>query len=315
MIGALFILIGFAVLIYGANLLVDGASSLAAKLKVPNIVIGLTIVAFGTSSPELVVNTIAAMKGNSQIVIGNIVGSNIFNIAAILGISALLFPLRVKTNTTWTEIPLALLSAVVLIILANDVILDGATRNIISRSDAIVLLAFFLIFLAYNIHVSLNNKEEEDISIKSYSTLKSVLFIAIGLALLVVGGRLIVTYSVEIARQIGISERVIALTIVSIGTSLPELATSIVAVRKRNVDLAVGNVVGSNIFNIFFILGVSGTISSVEVIGGNQFDLIVNIFVSTLLFLFVFTGKGRRIERWEGLLFVLIYIGYIIFLL
>jgi cation:H+ antiporter len=315
MIGALFILIGFAVLIYGANLLVDGASSLAAKLKVPNIVIGLTIVAFGTSSPELVVNTIAAMKGNSQIVIGNIVGSNIFNIAAILGLSALLFPLRVKTNTTWTEIPLALLSAVVLIILANDVILDGAPRNIISRSDAIVLLAFFLIFLAYNIHVSLNNKEEEDISIKSYSTLKSVLFIAIGLALLVVGGRLIVTYSVEIARQIGISERVIALTIVSIGTSLPELATSIVAVRKRNVDLAVGNVVGSNIFNIFFILGVSGTISSVEVIGGNQFDLIVNIFVSTLLFLFVFTGKGRRIERWEGLLFVLIYIGYIIFLL
>jgi cation:H+ antiporter len=315
MIGALFILIGFAVLIYGANLLVDGASSLAAKLKVPNIVIGLTIVAFGTSSPELVVNTIAAMKGNSQIVIGNIVGSNIFNIAAIMGLSALLFPLRVKTNTTWTEIPLALLSAVVLIILANDVILDGAPRNIISRSDAIVLLAFFLIFLAYNIHVSLNNKEEEDISIKSYSTLKSVLFIAIGLALLVVGGRLIVTYSVEIARQIGISERVIALTIVSIGTSLPELATSIVAVRKRNVELAVGIVVGSNIFNIFFILGVSGTISSVEVIGGNQFDLIVNIFVSTLLFLFVFTGKGRRIERWEGLLFVLIYIGYIIFLL
>lgn len=315
MLSILFILVGFVVLVYGANFLVDGGSALAARFKVPNIVIGLTIVAFGTSAPELVVNTFAAINGNSQIVIGNIIGSNIFNIAAILGISALIFPLTVKSNTTWIEIPLALLSAVVVWILCNDLLIDSEPGNMISRSDGLILLTFFLIFLAYNIQVALRNKSDESFDVKNYTLFKSILFVTLGIAMLVIGGRLIVTYAVKIAQQIGISERVIALTIVSVGTSLPELATSIVAVTRKNVDIAIGNVVGSNIFNAFFILGLSGVIGNITVIPENQFDLLANILFSLLLFVFIFTGTGRKLDRWEGAILLAGYIGYVIYLI
>jgi cation:H+ antiporter len=314
MISWLLILVGFVVLVYGANLLVNGASSLAAKLNVPNMVIGLTIVAFGTSAPELVVNAFAAMNGNTQIVMGNVLGSNIFNVALIVGVSALIFPLRVKTATTWIEIPLALLSAFVVLIIANDMFFDSAQSNVISRVEAIMLLAFFMIFLAYNIHVSKQGQGDEEVQVKAIPISKSIVFFVLGLVMLVVGGRLIVTYAVEIARNFGLSERIIALTIVSIGTSLPELATSIVAVTRRNVDLAVGNVVGSNIFNVFFVLGISGLFGKVEVVSENQIDIWMNIVFSFMLFLFIFTGKGRQVERWEGALFVLAYIAYLIFL-
>jgi cation:H+ antiporter len=315
MLNVLLILIGFVVLVYGANLLVGGASSLANRFNVPNIVIGLTIVAFGTSAPELVVNTFAAAKGNSQIVMGNVIGSNIFNIAAILGISSLIFPLTVKTNTTWIEVPLALLSAVVVIVMANDHLLGNSNPNLISRSDGIILLMFFLIFLAYNIQVSINNKEEATVEVKNHSLVKSILFILLGLGMLVAGGKLIVTYAVKIAQQIGLSERVIALTIVSIGTSLPELATSLVAVSKKNVDIAIGNVVGSNIFNVFFILGISGVIDNITVVKENHIDLWINLASSLLLFIFLFTGKGRKLHRWEGALFLLAYIGYLVYII
>jgi cation:H+ antiporter len=315
MLGGLFILIGFVVLIYGANFLVDGAAAFAAKLKVPNIVIGLTIVAFGTSSPELVVNSFAAINGNPQIVLGNIIGSNIFNIAAILGLSAIIYPLVVKTNTTWIEIPLALLAVLLVAVMANDMLIDNAATNVITRSDGIVLLFFFAIFLVYNIHVSISNKEVNEIGVKSMTITKSVLLIVLGLVMLVVGGKLIVEYAVEIAQLLGLSERVIALTIVSVGTSLPELATSIVAVRKRNVDIAVGNVVGSNIFNIFLILGVSSVIADVPFTPENQFDLLVNILFSLLLFLFIFTGKGRKLDRWEGMILLIGFITYMVSIL
>jgi cation:H+ antiporter len=315
MLNILLILIGFVVLIVGAGFIVDGASTIAAKLKVPNIVIGLTIVAFGTSAPEMVVNLFAAINGNSQIVLGNVLGSNIFNVALILGICAIITPLTVKTKTTWNEIPLSFLAAVVVVIIANDVYLDKSGLDVISRSEGIVLLLFFSIFLVYNIHNSLSGEAEEEVVVKPMTTLKASLLFVAGLAMLIVGGKLIVDKSVVIALQLGLSERIIALTIVSIGTSLPELATSVMAVRKKNVDIAIGNVVGSNIFNIFFVLGVSSFVSNVPIVKENQFDLMMNLLLGLLLFLFVFTGKGRRIERWEGILFVLSYLGYMVFIL
>ncbi|MDX1603008.1 MAG: calcium/sodium antiporter, partial [Salinimicrobium sediminis] len=249
LVNILLLLGGFVALIFGANALVDAASSLAARWGVPSIVIGLTIVAFGTSAPELVVNVFAATSGSTDMVLGNVLGSNIFNVLGILGISALIYPLTVKSNTTWIEIPLSLLAAICVFVVASDVVLDGATTNLISRSEGIVLLLFFLIFLVYNLVVAKSGGADEEMETKDYSVGKGILFIILGLAGLILGGRLIVTSAVSIAEVIGLSERVIGLTVVSIGTSLPELATSIIAVRKKNVDIAIGNVVGSNIFN------------------------------------------------------------------
>lgn len=315
MIDIILLVSGFILLIFGADKLVDGSSALAKKLGIPNIVIGLTIVAFGTSAPELVVNLLASLNGNTEMVMGNVLGSNIFNVLGILGISGLIYPLQVKSNTTWIEIPLSLLAALLVLVLANDIFLNDDTVNVIGKSEGIVLLCFFLIFLVYNLQVARSEKETEDVKPVAYSTKKSVLYIIFGLAGLIIGGRFIVTGAVNIATILGISERIIALTIVSIGTSLPELATSIVAVRKRNVDIAIGNVVGSNIFNIFFILGVSTVITPVPVEGGAITDIFVNIIASLLLFIFIFTGSGRKLHRWEGGLMLVLYIGYIIMLL
>ncbi|NJW51693.1 calcium/sodium antiporter [Salinimicrobium oceani] len=315
LINILLLLGGFVALIFGANTLVDAASSLASRWGVPSIVIGLTIVAFGTSAPELVVNVFAATSGSTDMVLGNVLGSNIFNVLGILGISALLFPLSVKTNTTWIEIPLSLLAGICVLVIASDIFLDGSAGNLISRSDGIILLLFFLIFLVYNLVVAKSGGADEEMETKNYSTGKAVMFIILGLAGLVLGGRLIVTSAVEIAEVIGLSERVIGLTVVSIGTSLPELATSIIAVRKKNVDIAIGNVVGSNIFNIFFILGVSGTIVPLDINPSSIFDIAVNILAGLLLFIFVFTGRGRKVERWEGAVFLLGYIAYVTYLI
>lgn len=315
LINILMLLGGFVALIYGANSLVDAASSLAARFGVPSIVIGLTIVAFGTSAPELVVNVFAATTGSTDMVLGNVLGSNIFNVLGILGISALIYPLTVKSNTTWIEIPLSLLAAICVLVVASDVLLDGAAGNFISRSEGIVLLLFFLIFLVYNLMVAKSGGADEEMETKAYSTGKAVLFIILGLAGLIIGGRLIVTSAVSIAEVIGLSERVIGLTVVSIGTSLPELATSIIAVRKRNVDIAIGNVVGSNIFNIFLILGISGTIVPLGINPESMFDILVNILTGLLLFIFVFTGRGRKVERWEGAVFVIGYVAYVTYLI
>ncbi len=316
MLNLLLLLAGFIPLVYGANLLVDSASSLAKKLNVPNIVIGLTIVAFGTSAPEMTVNIFASLRGNNDIVLGNIVGSNIFNIMAIAGIAAIIYPLAVKSKTTWIEIPLCLLSALVVLVISSDGFIDGGNLSVIKRTDGIILLLFFLIFIGYNIQFMLSCSYEEEAPVKKeYPIWLSVILIVAGLALLVFGGRIIVVFAVKVAQQMGISERVIALTIVSIGTSLPELATSIIAARKKNVDIAIGNIVGSNIFNAFFILGLSAVIHPVSVQESSYFDLCVNLLASFLLFLFIFTGRGRKIERWEGIIFVIFYIGYIITLL
>lgn len=310
MLNLLFLLAGFIPLILGANWLVESASTIARKLKVPDLVIGLTIVAFGTSAPELVVNTFASAAGNSEIVLGNIIGSNIFNVLAILGIASLIYPLAVKTSTTWSEIPLSLLAAAAVLVMANDSFLNGAGVSTLTRGDGILLLLFFLIFIAYTIKLARNGQSDEEIPVKKYSIPIALILLLTGLVLLVVGGRVIVHFAVLLARDAGIPERIIAITIVSIGTSLPELATSIVAALKKNVDIAIGNVVGSNIFNIFFILGLSAVINPVSIQTWSNMDLLVNFGSSILLFIFIFTGRGRKIERWEGGILLAAYIAY-----
>ncbi|MCB0596612.1 MAG: calcium/sodium antiporter [Lewinellaceae bacterium] len=311
MISLLILIAGFVLLIFGANMLVDSASALAQRLKVPNIVIGLTIVAFGTSSPELAVNLMAAAQQNAGLVLGNVIGSNILNILLILGISALYAPLAVKSNTTWIEIPLAFLAALLVLVAAGDVLLDGSPENVITRSEGIVMIFFFIIFLVYTFQLIRRSQPEEPMEVKAYSIPRSILFIALGLALLVIGGHFIVQGATAIALKFGLSERLIGLTVVSIGTSLPELATSIAAASKKNTDMAIGNIVGSNIFNVFFILGASAIVFPVPVTGPAFFDLGMHILAGALLFLFIFTGKGHRLERWEGGLFLGVYVFYL----
>ncbi len=311
----LLLIVGFVPLIIGANLLVDNASSLAKRLNIPTMVIGLTIIGFGTSAPELVVNLFSSFEKNSDLALGNIMGSNIFNILCILGISAIVYPLAIKKNTTWIEIPLCLLSAVIVILLANDMLIDKMNYSTISRIDGYILLLFFLIFLSYNIMLLKSEQYIDEILVRDKPVFKSVLLILIGLIILIAGGRTIVFSAVKVASAIGLSQRVIALTIVSIGTSLPELATSIIATRKKNIDLAIGNIVGSNIFNVFFILGVSSAIHPVSLQPFSNIDMLLNLFASLILFIFIFTGKGRRIQKREGAFFLLIYIIYIGFLI
>lgn len=295
--------------------MVDGGAALAKRLNVPSIVIGLTIVAFGTSAPEMVVNLFASSSNQPAMALGNVLGSNIFNVLVVLGVSSLFVPLVVKTQTTWNEIPLSLLAAAVVAVCANDIFFDGKATSEISRTDGLVLLGFFGIFMAYNIHLSLGENSDEEVEIKEMPLWRSVAFLLGGLALLVLGGKLIVDGAVGTARMFGLSERVIALTIVAMGTSLPELATSAMAAYKKNVDIAIGNVVGSNIFNIFLILGLSSSIRPVSVAPEANLDVLMNVGVGIALFLFIFTGRGRQIDRWEGILMLIGYAAYLTVLL
>ncbi len=308
----LLLLSGLAVLIYGADLLVDGGSALAHRLKVTPMVIGLTIVAFGTSMPELVVNIVSSLENSSALALGNVLGSNIFNTLAILGITALIVPLGVKKMTTWVEIPLAVLAAALILLFVN-----GEGDGVITHIEGICLLIFFSIFLIYTFVLAKTTHCEDDrnIEIKDYSVSKSSLFILLGLAGLIGGGRLLVINAISIAQTFGVSERIIGLTIVSIGTSLPELATSIIAARKNNADIAIGNVVGSNIFNTFLILGASATITPLQTLAGSMLDISVNLISALLLFIFIFTGQGRKISRWEGGIFFAIYLIYMFLLI
>ncbi len=313
MVYALFFL-GFVLLIFGANGLVDGASSLAKRFNISDLVIGLTIVAFGTSTPELVVSVLAGLSGQTDIAIGNVVGSNIFNALFILGLAAILSPVNVQHNTVWKEIPLMSLAAIVLGFLVNDALISGAATSEITRVDGLILLSFFAVFMYYIVDMARNDPSPTE-EIKPMPVWKAVLFLVLGLGGLVLGGQWIVAGAVEMARAVGMSESVIGLTIISAGTSLPELATSVVAAYKKNSDIAIGNVVGSNIFNIFFILGVSATISPLTFNLAMNFDVIINVVVSFFMFIFLFTGKGRQIDRWEGITFMLAYVGYVSYLI
>ncbi len=308
------LIVGFILLIKGADYLVTGSVSLAKKYRISNLVIGLTIVGFGTSAPELAVNLTSALSGSTDLAIGNIIGSNIANVFLILGICAIIYPLSVKRNTVWKEIPLSLLAAVITAVLANDIFLDtnvGSTFNVISRIDGIVLLSFFIIFMYYIFGIAKESDVEDEITHAHLSKFKIGAYIAGGLAALVLGGKWIVGSAVFIASSLGISESIIGLTIVAVGTSLPELAASAVAAYRKQADIAVGNIVGSNIFNIFWILGLSATISPLPLQHDAFIDLEFLILSSLLLFVFLFIGEKEKIERRQGILFLCIYAFYI----
>ncbi len=307
-------IIGFVFLIKGAGWLVDGASSLAKKTGISTIVIGLTIVAFGTSMPEFVVNVFASIKGTADIALGNILGSNVINILLILGLSMIICPLTVKENTVRKEIPLAILATVVLLIMANDVFLNNASMSFLSRTDGLIMLLFFLIFLYYTLGI-IGSEREVKIEIKKSSYLTYWLMILAGLAGLVLGGKWIVDGAVLIAKSLGVSEALIGLTIVAIGTSLPELATSVMAVIKKNSDLAVGNIIGSNIFNILWILGFTSLIKPLPIFAAANIDILLTLFVTIILLVFVLIGDKYKLTRKQGIIFVSLYVIYIIYLI
>ncbi|PIT84633.1 sodium:proton exchanger [Candidatus Micrarchaeota archaeon CG10_big_fil_rev_8_21_14_0_10_45_29] len=308
--------LGFVCLVKGADFLVEGAVSIARKFDVSDLVVGLTIVSFGTSLPEFVVNVIASFGGNSELLIGNILGSNISNILLIVGITALIYKITLKRGTVYKEIPISLFAALVLILLANDALLDSSASSQIDRGDGFVLLAFFLLFLYYVYGIT-RNREEKEIHHTSakYPPHISVFYILAGILGLYLGGVWVVDGAVEMATFFGISQSVIGLTIVAIGTSLPELVTSAVAAMKKNSDLAIGNIVGSNIFNIFFVLGASAIITPVPFLFERNLDLGVVIFASLLLFMFAAIFKPPHvISKKEGALLFICYVIYIAFL-
>ena len=312
MLAYLLIPIGFVVLVKGADVFVEAASSLARRLRVSDLAIGLTVVAFGTSLPELAVNVTASVQGNTGITIGNILGSNIANILLILGVSGVVYPLVVTRGTVWREIPLSLLAAIVVGIAANDYFLDGATISILSRAEGLILLCFFIIFLYYSASIARNFEGVESAVPKAVLSLTRIgVMMAIGLVALIVGGQWVVDGAVKMATALGISESVIGLTIVAVGTSLPELATSAAAAYRKNPDIAIGNVVGSNIFNIFFILGISALIRPIPFGMQANFDIGVLMAASVALFLCMFMGKRHVLERWQAVSFLVGYAVYI----
>ncbi len=321
----LFLLVGLALLVKGADWLVDGASSLAKRIGISDLSIGLTVVAFGTSMPELVVNVTSSLSGASDIAIGNIVGSNTANILLILGICAILTNVSVQTSTVWKEIPFALLASAVLYFMANDTLLDGGIAEL-TRSEGLVLISFFLIFLWYIAGMRRSDPPSKDEGIRMREFWSSCGFVMAGLTLLIGGGKLTVDGAVTIANALGVSQALIGFTIVAVGTSLPELATSVVAARKGRADIAVGNIVGSNIFNIFWILGVSAIIAPLPFQPAMNVDLLVTIGATILLFFAVHTGfvhkrllfwkqkENHVIERVDGVIMLLAYAAYIGFL-
>ncbi|RLD36351.1 MAG: sodium:calcium antiporter [Bacteroidetes bacterium] len=311
----LLLVIGLFVLISSANILVLGASSIAKKFNVPNLIIGLTVVSFGTSFPELIINILAGIDGQSDLAIGNIVGSNTINILLVIGVSALIKPIAVQSNTVKFEIPFSLLGMLVLFVLANDMLIDGAAQSVLSRIDGLVFLAFFIIFMYYTFIVSKQGIREEGHEVKEQSTVKSILFLLAGIIGLYFGGVLIVDNATDIAVNLGLSQATIGILIVALGTSLPELATSAVAAYKGNADMAIGNIVGSNIFNVFFVLGTSASIQPIVFNTSLNIDILFALFASILLFIFIFTRKGRQIDRVEASVFLVLYVAYVVWLL
>lgn len=308
---------GLLLIILGANGLTDGAASIAKRLRIPSIVIGLTIVAFGTSAPELTVSVSSALKQSADISIGNVLGSNLFNTLMIVGCTALFAPIVITRNTLRKEIPLCILASIVLLICANDTWLDHTAQNVISRTDGLLLLCFFTVFIGYTFAIAFqgNEKSAEEEEIKQLAWWKSILYILGGLGGLIYGGQLFVDGATGMARSLGISESIIGLTLVAGGTSLPELATSIVAALKKNPEIAIGNVIGSNLFNIFFVLGCSASITPLPVNGIGNFDFITLVGAGILLWLFGLFFAKRTITRLEGSILILCYIAYTVVLL
>lgn len=308
----LLLILGLVLVVAGANFLTDGAASIAKRFNLSDLVIGLTVLAFGTSAPELAVSLSAAFNGSSDIVIGNVLGSNIFNTLAIAGVTAMIIPIIVSGSTVKIEIPYAILASIVLFFIANDRLFNSSADNMISRTEGFVLLAFFLIFLFYTFTMS----KAENVSnpVKQFSIWLSILMLIGGLGALIYGSNLFVSYAAKLAAQLGVSESVIGLTIVAGGTSLPELVTSIVAAVKKYPGMAIGNIVGSNIFNILLILGVSSAIHPIRIQGINILDYGVFILSIILLYIFGLFFGDKTIKRFEGSILVGLFVFYMSYL-
>lgn len=309
MIGILILLLGLGLILVGANALTDGASAVAKRFGISDLVIGLTIVAMGTSAPELVVSVTAALNGSAELALGNVVGSNIFNILAIVGCTAMVMPIAVGKGLMSKELPLVILSSLVMWAVASDTLLDGEAANVVSRIDGILLLAFFAIFMRYTFSIAKADSPDTE-EIKPMPMWKAALWIIGGLAGLIFGGRYFVDGASGIARSLGVSESVIGLTLVAAGTSLPELATSVVAALKKNPGIAIGNVIGSCLFNVFFIIGTAATISPLPLGGITQTDMLTLVGASVLLWFFGLVIGDRKITRVEGVFMLLCYIAY-----
>ncbi|RXT07273.1 calcium/sodium antiporter [Ammoniphilus sp. CFH 90114] len=312
----LLLILGFALLIKGADYFVEGASKIAQGLQVSPLLIGLTIVAFGTSSPEATVSIVAAFENNAGVAIGNVVGSNIFNITFVVGLTALLNPLSVEDETIRKEIPFTLLASAVLLVLINDVLLQGMSENLITRSDGLIFLLFFAIFLYYIFEVARHNREKG----KRASALpmeiswgKNIVFTLGGLAAIIFGGDLVVSSATELAISFGMSETLVGLTIVAVGTSLPELITSITAAIKKQSEIALGNIVGSNIFNILFVLGAASVISPLAVDSKIYVDVILMIVLTSVLL--IFSRTYYKVGKYEGMILAVAYVIYMAYIL
>lgn len=309
----IFLIIGLVLLVKGADYLVEGSSSIAKRFNIPSMVIGLTLVAFGTSAPELAVSVSGSMNQANGIVFGNVVGSNIVNVLFILGISAFITPITIKSKTIFKEMPFAILTTIALMLMVMDGLINGDPISVVSRSEGWILLLFFAIYLYSMVEIAILGKEESEGEILLLPVPKSILFTIGGLVAVIFGADLVVNAAIEIATLLGMSETVIGLTIVAIGTSLPELITSVVAARKGQNDIAVGNIVGSNIFNILFVMGVSAVIYPVDIAMENYADLWILLAAMIVVVPIMYTSK--KISRWEGAVMMLGYVGYSAFII
>lgn len=308
----LLLIVGLGLILAGANFLTDGSAAVAQRLRVPEFIIGLTIVAVGTSTPELVVSVLSAIAGKSDVAIGNVVGSNIFNVFVILGICALIRPLPLTRSTIRRDIPIGMVVSLLLFVLASDALLHLGPTDRLGRGDGILMLILYIALMWYTIRAAGRTEETPAEGTKAQMApwLAAVMIVG-GLAGLVFGGELFLDSATALARQLGVSESVIAITLVAGGTSLPELASSVVSLVKGKADMALGNVIGSNIANILLILGLSATINPLTMGGITTTDLAVVILTSLLLFLTAFTFRRRAVDRWEGVIFLVIYALYI----
>jgi cation:H+ antiporter len=308
--GVLFVF-GFFILIKGAHWLVDGGTSLARIFGVSDLLIGLTVVAMGTSLPEMFIDVTAAIRNNTGLVIGDIIGSNVTNILLILGVSAVIFPLKIHRGVIWREIPFTFIAAFLVLLLGNDSLIEGGS-SMLGRMDGLIMLSAMAIYLYYLVSVNNTSTWEQEVGSKENRVVRPIILVIAGAFGLFFGSRLIVTAAVFIAGKMHISETVIGLTVVALGSSLPELTASVVAALKKRSDLALGNIVGSNIFNIFLVLGICSVIRPLPLRPQDNFAIVIAIIASFLLFASAFVGKRSVIDRWIGIVFISIYVFYLI---
>lgn len=311
------LLLGIALILWGADKLTDGACDMARRFNVSEMVIGLTVIAFGTSMPEFIVSFYSAILGVGNMSAGNIVGSNLFNTLVIVGASAMMVPMTVKKGTIWHDIPFSMIAGVVLMLLCMDTLLSGGKRDVLSRADGVVLMMFFAIFMSYTFSLARHkekskSEEEQSQDVELMPLWKVIALLVFGCGALVGGGEILVDSATEIALSLGVNEALIGLTICAAGTSLPELATSIVAARKGSVDMALGNAIGSNLFNVFFVLGACSCIRPLDVGGITMMDWGMLQLSSVLVWVFAFSR--HRIGRVEGSIMALAYMAYLAFI-